>query len=71
MEKVNHCGEDVEVIRFVWEIHFSKKTKILISNLVCSFPLVYIQVRYCIFIDLTYGEKLRAAVTDIWRKVRS
>lgn len=58
----------MEVIRVVGEMHFSKKTKIFISNLVFSFLFVYIQVRYCLFIDLTYGEKLRAAVSDISRK---
>lgn len=35
---------------------FSKKTTILISNLACSFPFVYVLVIYCIFIDWTYGK---------------
>lgn len=40
MEKISHYGEDMEAIRVAWEMHLSKKLKIFISNLVCSFLFV-------------------------------
>lgn len=73
MEKISHYGEDMEVIRFVWEMHFSKKieTEILISNLVWSFLFVWPTSRWdaaSSLIDLWGKDE---AVTDILRKVRS